>query len=56
MFRKSGSRFSEKDMRKRKAHVPEKWQPVFRKGHAQTQKANWLNCVTNRAALQRSHF
>src|SRR6266852_5229789 len=38
MFRKSGHRFSEKNMRKLKeAHVPEKRAPVFRKEHAQAQ-------------------
>jgi hypothetical protein len=37
MSRKSGYRFSGKDMRKQ-AHVPEKWIPVFRQGHAQTIK------------------
>src|SRR5215472_16812024 len=50
MSRKSGHRFSDPDMRQRKkeaeriqrdtllAHVPEKWAPVFRPGHAPTQK------------------
>jgi hypothetical protein len=33
MSRKSGNRFSDRDMRKKRseaAHVPEKWEPVFR--------------------------
>jgi len=51
MIRKSGYRFSEKIMLKQKIewgglskkghpveHDPEKWVPVFRKGHAQTYK------------------
>src|SRR5262245_65486726 len=58
--RKSGHRFSEKDMRQLKsaypgkvgtgfpkricansrAHIPEKWAPVFRKGYAQTQEVS----------------
>jgi hypothetical protein len=36
MIRKSGNRFSEKIMRKENSHDPEKWEPVFRKDHAQT--------------------
>jgi hypothetical protein len=37
MIRKSGNRLSEKIMRKVKSlHDPEKWEPVFRKDHAQT--------------------
>jgi len=39
MIRKSGYRFSEKIMRKSKAHDPEKWIPVFRKDQAQIKGA-----------------
>jgi hypothetical protein len=34
MILKSGYRFSEKIMLQRMEHDPEKWEPVFRKGHA----------------------
>jgi hypothetical protein len=36
MIPKSGDRFSEKDHAQTKSYDPEKWEPVFGKGHAQT--------------------
>jgi hypothetical protein len=36
MIPKSGNRFSEKIVLKRKGHDPEKWKPVFGQDHAQT--------------------
>jgi hypothetical protein len=36
MTPKSGYRFSDKVMRRSKAHDPEKWAPVFGQGHAQS--------------------
>jgi len=35
MIPKSGGRFSDKIMLKKKEHDPEKWRPVFGQDHAQ---------------------
>jgi hypothetical protein len=38
MIPKSGNRFSEEIMLKKKKHDPEKWEPVFGRDHAQKKK------------------
>jgi len=43
MIRKSGYRFSDKVMLKqREEHDPEKWVPVFRQDHAQTERKSGM--------------
>jgi len=55
MIRKSGNRFSEKIMLNKIEHDPEKWEPVFRKDHAQLKcwSANRFNYETLRSSAVR---
>jgi hypothetical protein len=55
MSRKSGYRFSDKDMRKIRAHVPEKWVPVFRLREAWVPFCRVGRCFGGRRQVRQGH-